>query len=277
MIGGLGFGESPRWHGGRLWLSDMEDGKVLAVAPDGSVESSFDVAGTPSGIGWLPDGRMLVVSMARRSVLVVGDTGEDEPAVHAELSAFVGGDCNELVVDGSGRAYVGNVGFDHHVLPFAPEPTRLVLVEPDGTARPVGGEILVPNGTVVTPGGETLILAETLSNRLTAFAIEPDGSLAGQRIFAELPGRLPDGICLDAEGGVWIADSASTSCVRVVEGGAIADEVDAGRPCFACMLGGESGSTLFVVTADGYDAESKSRHTGAVERVEVRVPRAGWP
>ena len=274
LVGGLGFGESPRWHDGKLWLSDMQRSELLMVSLDGKIESAIPVPGTPSGIGWLPDGTLLVVSMDQKSVLSYDGSGFD---VYADLTGLVGGACNELVVDGEGRAFVGNVGFDHHVLPFQPKETRLVLIPQGEDPRQVGESVLVPNGSVVTPDGSTLILAETLSNRLSSFEIDPDGSLHGRSTFAEMPGRLPDGICLDAEGCVWIADSGSTSCVRVRRGGECVEEIDAGRPCFACMLGGPEGTTLFIVTADGYDDESKARATGAVEFATVSVPAAGWP
>jgi sugar lactone lactonase YvrE len=274
LLGGLGFAEGPRWHDGRLWFSDMGASAVMAVDLDGKSETIVQVSSRPSGLGWLPDGRMLVVAMGERRLLRLE---RDELVEHADLSGLVSADCNDMVVDGEGRAYVGNAGFDLRERPVQPRPAEIVLVTPDGVASVVDNEIVFPNGSVVTPDGRTLIVAETFAQCLTAFDIESDGTLTNRRSFADLPGRAPDGICLDDEGAVWVADANGSACVRVLEGGTIADEVDTGRGCFACMLGGDDRRTLFLLTAEGYSGKAISSRTAAIEMVTVDVPGAGWP
>ena len=274
LLDGLGFAEGPRWHDDRLWFSDMATSKVVAVDLEGRAEEIVEVPGRPSGLGWLPDGRLLVVSMAERRLMRFEDGALVE---HADMSHLVNHDCNDMVVDGRGRAYVGNAGFDLREQPPKIRPAQIVLVTPDGEARVVDEGVVFPNGSVVTPDGATLIVAETFGRRLTAFRIEADGSLAPGRSFADLPDRSPDGICLDAEGAVWVADATGSACVRVREGGEVTDVIDTGRGCFACMLGGPDRRTLFLLTADGFSGAAMRARTGAVETVEVDVPGAGWP
>jgi sugar lactone lactonase YvrE len=275
VLGGIGFGEGPRWHDGRLWFSDMGAARVMAVDLEGRAEVVLEVAGRPSGLGWLPDGRLLVVSMADRRVLRRELDGT--VAVHADLRDLASFHCNDMVVDGRGRAYVGNAGFDLSVRPVQVRPAEVVLVTPDGDARVVDDQVVFPNGSVVTPDGGTLVVAETYGQRLTAFTIAGDGSLTDRRLFAPLEGHAPDGICLDAEGAVWVADATGAACLRVREGGQVVDRVDTGRGCFACMLGGPDRRTLFVLTADGFEGKAIRRRTAAIEAVEVEVPGAGWP
>ena len=272
---GLGFAEGPRWRDGRLWFSDMGTASVMTVDEDGRTETVVSVPARPSGLGWLPDGQLLIVSMGDRRLLRLEDGVLVE---HADLSALASHDCNDMVVDGRGQAYVGNAGFDLRERPLRPRPAEIVLVAPDGNAQVVDDEVVFPNGSVVTADGTTLIVAETFGNRLTAFTIAEDGTLADRRTWAELPGRAPDGICLDADGQVWVADATGRSCVRVAEGGEVTATVETGpRSCFACMLGGEDRRTLFLCTAEGYSGEAIRRRTGAIEAVEVDVPGAGWP
>jgi sugar lactone lactonase YvrE len=275
LLDGLGFGEGPRWHEGRLWFSDMGAARVLAVDLDGEAEVVLEVAARPSGLGWLPDGRLLVVSMGDRRVLRREPDGE--VVVHADLSGLASFDCNDMVVDGAGRAYVGNAGFDLSARPLQVRPAEIVLVTPDGEARVVDDQVVFPNGSVVTPDGRTLIVAESFGRRLTAFTIAEDGSLHDRRTFAPLPDASPDGICLDAEGAVWLADAGGSACLRVREGGEVVDRVDTGRGCFACMLGGPDRRTLFLMTAEGFEGAAIRRRTAAIETVEVDVPGAGWP
>jgi sugar lactone lactonase YvrE len=274
VVDGLGFAEGPRWREDRLWFSDMGTGWVCAVDLDGKVEQVVEVPGRPSGLGWLPDGDLLVVSMGERRLLRYAGSGLTE---HASLAELVSHDCNDMVVDGRGRAYVGNAGFDLRERPLQPRPAEVVLVMPDGAARVVDREVVFPNGSVVTADGATLIVAETFGRRLTAFDIADDGSLANRRSFAELPEASPDGICLDAEGAVWVADASGNGCLRVREGGEIVDRIDTGRGCFACMLGGSDRRTLLLITAEGFSGEAMRRRTAAIEGVEVDVPGAGWP
>jgi sugar lactone lactonase YvrE len=275
LLGGLGFGEGPRWHDGRLWFSDMAAARVMTVDLEGRTEVELQVPARPSGLGWLPDGRLLVVSMGDRRVLRREHDGE--VVEHADLAALASFDCNDMVVDGRGRAYVGNAGFDLSVRPLEVRPAEVVLVTPDGHTRVVDDQVLFPNGSVVTPDGSTLIVAESFGQRLTAFTIAEDGSLHGRRTFASLPGSGPDGICLDAEGAVWVADANGSCCLRVREGGEVVDRVDTGRGCFACTLGGMDRRLLFLMTAEGFEGAAIRRRTAAVEVVEVEVPGAGWP
>ena len=199
VIDGLAFAEAPRWHGGKLWFSDMYTHSVHRLEPDGQLTTVVKVPGRPSGLGWLPDGRLLVVSMAERKLLrLEPDEGLVE---HADLSPLTGFDCNDMVVDSQGRAYVGNLGFD--VFGGAPfQPAALVMVTPDGQTRTVADGLCFPNGAVFTPGCRTLIIAETFAYRLSAFDVVLDGTLSGRRVWAALGGVMPDGICLDAEGAV---------------------------------------------------------------------------
>ena len=274
VLSGLGFAEGPRWRDGRLWFSDMGAALVMAVDLDGRAEEIVAVPNRPSGLGWLPDGRMLIVSMADRRVLRL-EGGRLE--LHADLSGMVSFDCNDMVVDGRGRAYVGNAGFDMRERPVTPRATRLVLVTPQGETRVVDEQLVFPNGAAIDAQGRTLVVAETFGQRLTAFTVIDDGSLTDRRTFADLPGHAPDGICLDAEGAVWFADASGQACLRVREGGEVVDRVDTGRGCFACALGGEDRRTLFLLTAEAYSGAAIRSRTGAVEVVDVEVPGAGWP
>lgn len=274
LVDGLVFGEGPRWHDGRLWLSDMHDGKVITVDADGTVRVVCEVPAKPSGLGWLPDGRLLVVSMTDRRIL----RREPDGALveHADLSALAAYDVNDMVVDGRGNAYAGHFGFSFHD-GMAPGPAEVMLIRPDGTATVQAGDMLFPNGSVVTPDGSTLIVAESMGSRLTAFRIAEDATLHDRRVWAALDG-MPDGICLDAEGAVWYADPTNSRCVRVAEGGAVLAVVPTGQPCFACMLGGPAGTTLFLVTATFESIEQVVRdRTGTVLTATVSVPGAGWP
>lgn len=270
LVTGGAFFEGPRWHDGRLWVSDFWRRHVLAVAPDGTTEVVAEVPGSPSGLGWLPDGTPLVVSMMDNKLLRIegGVTVE-----HADLAAFSGGAANDLVVDALGRAYVGSVDFTDWVEKAA---TDLVRVDPDGSIAVVAGGMSFPNGPAITPDGRTLIVAESWAERLTAFDIRPDGSLTGRRVWAELPGSPPDGIALDAEGAVWFADAAGNRAVRVREGGKILDEVSAGDlGVFACALGGDDGHTLFLCAAPTYDPEEAAKIRQArVLTTRVETPAA---
>ncbi len=291
LVEGLVFGEGPRWHDGKLWLSDMLAYRVMTVGLDGKTEVIVEVPGWPSGLGWLPDGRLLVVSMTDRRLLRLDPGGLTEVA---DLSGLTPYRCNDMVVDKHGRAYIGHFGFDYFgEQPFAP--AEIIMVTPDGDARVVADEMLFPNGTVITADGRTLIVAETFGARLTAFDIEPDGSLTGRRVWAQLGkayspritseaehagGRagnvLPDGICLDAEGAVWVASPSINEVIRVLEGGEITHRVRASRTTIACMLGGPDRRTLFVLTPS-VNQPGEAGASGRVEIVEVDVPGAGLP
>jgi sugar lactone lactonase YvrE len=278
---GLRFGESPRWHEGRLWFSDFHDHAVKTVDLGGRVETEVEIPGQPSGLGWLPDGTLLIVSMLDRTVLRLEN---ERLLVHADLSGVAEFHCNDMVVDAEGRAYVGNFGFDIHAdlerrgfLPMLRDHplSNLALVAPDGSVSVAASDIDFPNGCVLTPDGKTLIVAETLGQRITAFRIGADGILTDRRIFADVPRRGPDGICLDADGAIWFADPLTSECVRVGQGGQVLDVVTTDQSCFACMLGGEDGRTLFMMTAAAPTASEQ--RTGHILVTEVAVPRAGLP
>jgi sugar lactone lactonase YvrE len=268
-IDGLGFPEDPRWHQGCFWFSDFGQRVVRKVDSAGVATEVARVAARPSGLGWLPDGSLLVVSMDDQKLLRQTAT---ELVIHADLSAFAQHPCNDMVVSAAGNAYVGHMGFDLFARPRQVASADLILVRPDGTATVAADGLLFPNGVVLSPDGRTLIVAETFGQRLTAFDVRDDGLLANRRVFAELPGRSPDGICLDREGAVWVADAAGKACVRVREGGELTDVIATARGCYACALGGGDGHTLFLCTAEGFGARESARNTGAIERVQVPVP-----
>jgi sugar lactone lactonase YvrE len=274
LIDDLCFPEGPRWRGDRLWFSDMHDRRVVTVDLAGRREARFEVPGSPSGLGWLPDGRLLVVSMSDRRLLREGRAGLE---LHADLSDLASWDCNDMVTDARGRAYVGNFGFDLHAQ-AKPRFAEIVLVTPDGSARVVARDMRFPNGSVITPDGRTLIVGESTGARLTAFDIAADGSLDGRRVWAQLEGAVPDGICLDAEGAVWVASPAGNEVLRVREGGEVTHRVTAGARAIACMLGGPQRRHLFVCTATAMEPEAcRAQRTGRIEIAEVDVPGAGFP
>jgi sugar lactone lactonase YvrE len=273
LLDGLRFPEGPRWHEGRLWFSDMHARQVIAVDLEGRSEVVVEVSGDPSGLGWLPDGRLLVVSMRDRRLLRLDPEGLVEVADLGSLASF---HCNDMVVDGQGRAYVGNFGFDLHA-GEKPVATNLILVDPDGRTRVAATELRFPNGTVITPDGRTLVVGESFGACLTAFDVAPDGSLSGRREWARLEGAVPDGICLDAEGAIWVASPVSRGVLRVREGGEVSDRIDVEHQAFACMLGGPERRTLFLCTAADSDPAKTGDRTGRIETVTVDVPGAGLP
>jgi sugar lactone lactonase YvrE len=270
LLDGLAFPEGPRWRGGRLWFSDMHADAVLAVDAAGRVERIAEVPGQPSGLGWLPDGRLLVVSMTDRRLLRP-DPGGLVPV--ADLSAHATWHCNDMVVDARGRAYVGNVGSEiHGGARGVPTPAALCRVDPDGRVSVAARDLLFPNGTVITPDGRTLVVGESFGARLTAFDVDPaTGALSGRREWARLVRAVPDGICLDAEGAIWVASPVSAAVLRVREGGEVLERIPVSTQAFACMLGGEDRRTLFV------PARCRAEATGRIETVRVDVPGAGLP
>jgi sugar lactone lactonase YvrE len=272
VLDGLAFPEGPRWHEGRLWFSDMHAHVVLALDPgSGAVETVVEVPACPSGLGWLPDGSLLVVSMEDRKVMRF-DAGV--LSEHADLSGLATFHCNDMVVDAVGRAYVGNFGFDLHAR-ADPRPATMARVDPDGTVQPAAADLEFPNGTVITPDGRTLIVGESFGGRLTAFDVAGDGTLSNRRVWAQLEGAVPDGICLDAEGAIWVASPLSNEVLRVREGGDVTHRVSLDRGAFACMLGG---TTLFICTSLSSDpVESAQQRSGRIESMIVDVPGAGLP
>jgi sugar lactone lactonase YvrE len=258
---GLRMGESPRWHDGRFWMCDWLAGEVLVLGPDGFRDVVARVDGLPFSIDWLPDGRLVTST-------------RDGVRVGTELSPYgaLGRPWNEIVVDPAGHVFVDMPGAP----PGAePKPGIVAVVLPDGTSRTVAEDLWFPNGMAVTPDGSTLIVAESHGHRLTAFAITADGDLADRRVWAELgDAAAPDGICLDGDGACWYADVPNQHCIRVVEGGRVLQKVEADRGCFACMLGGDDGRTLYVV-ANSWQGGAAA--DGVVFTRRVDVPHAGSP
>ncbi|TFG01891.1 MAG: hypothetical protein EU539_13580 [Promethearchaeota archaeon] len=267
LLDGLKFPEGPRWKDRKLWFSDMEDHKVLTVDMDGNVEVILERSNRVSGLGWTPEDKLLVISMEDRKLLQF-DEGEVKEV--ADLSAHATYHLNDMVVDKKGRAYIGNFGFDYfNNATFVP--AELILVYPDGNYKIVAEDMAFPNGTVITPDDKTLITAETFAAKLTAFDINEDGTLNNRRVWAKLRALAPDGICLDEEGGIWVAAPGRHRVVRVIEGGKITHKIKVETDAYACMLGGKNNTTLFIATS------SHSRDQGRIEYVEVEVPKAGLP
>lgn len=290
VLEGCTFTECPRWHDGRIWVSDFYSYRVLSAHANGSdLRVEAEVPNQPSGLGWLPDGRLLIVSMRDRKLLVRDDSGA--LSVHADIASLVSGHPNDMVVDAAGHAFIGNFGFD--LMAGAPiTGATLVKVDPDGTASIAAEGLLFPNGSVITPDG-TLVVAETFGNRLTAFDLADDGSLSNRRawasfgdplttdVLADAFGQLavgPDGICLDAEGAIWVADALAGRVIRVREGGEIVEVIQTESGVFACMLGGDDGRTLFICSAPDFDEHARAATPEAkLLAVHVDVPRGGLP
>lgn len=285
LADGIYFGEGPRWHDGRLWFSDFYAHAVKSVSEAGDLRTEFEIDDQPSGLGWLSDGSMLIVGMTKRQVLRRSVDGSI--AVHADLSDIATFHCNDMVVDQAGRAFVGNFGFNLDEA-MATRPVedvianhataKLACVSPSGTVRVAAEDMHFPNGSVITPDGKTLIVGETVGFCLTAFDISADGSLTNRRVWAPTLPRIPDGICLDADGAVWFANPMGPECVRVAEGGEVLEIIDTGQTCFACMLGGDDGRTLFMLTAESSDAHVAAvEPTGRIMVSRVDASRAGRP
>ncbi len=271
LADGFIFLEGPRWRDGRLWLSDMNDHKVYCVGMNGNKDVVANVAAKPSGIGFLPDGTPLVVSMEDKRV---NRLAQGKLSLHADLSALAGGETNDMVVDPAGIAYVGNHGFDLHAKEKF-RPSVVIMVTPDGKASVVADEMRFPNGMAITPDGKSLVVAETFGRRLSIFERAGDGTLSKRRIFADLPNSSPDGICMDAEGCVWVADVNQHCFVRVRDGGEITHRVETGdRHAIACQIGGPDGQTLFCLTTEGGIENFGTKNTRS--RIEVtQAPAAG--
>ena len=285
---GLRFGEGPRWHDGRLWYSDFYDHAVHAIDLDGNDERIVEVAAQPSGLGWLANGDLLISSMIDRTVLR-WDGANLSP--YADLSDRFTWHGNDMLVDSADRAYVGNFGFDHETFlqvhgfegllgEPGPTPAAICMIDRDRSVTVVAEDMIFPNGMVLTPDGKTLICAETLALRLTAFDVASDGTLSNRRLWADLSEQLgaPDGIALDAEGAVWMAAASTPRAMRIAEGGEVLEVIETSQSCFALMLGGPEGRHLFMMTAPASESyEVADRTDGKIEMVEVSVPHAGMP
>lgn len=270
LADGFVFLEGPRWHEGALWVSDMWGHEVLRVTADGTRQTVCVVPQRPSGLGFLPNGTPLVVSMGDRRVMRVENGAL---VLHADLSELAGGDCNDMIVDEAGTAYVGNFGYDLFG-GATPAKADLIAINPTGVARTVATELEFPNGMALVEEGRMLVVAESWAGRLLAFDRHPDGSLSHRRVFAALGERSPDGICVDAEDGIWVASYDTNEFIRVREGGVITDRVAIpGRHAIACALGGVDGRTLFCCTFEGDFGEMGSgTRNAAIETVRVEVP-----
>ena len=276
LMTGISFGESPRWHDGRLWFADWGAQELIAVDLEGASELVARIDSFPFCIDWLPNGQLLVVSARERALLRQEPDGS--LVRHADLSGLSEHAWNEIVVDGRGNAYVNNIGFDMSGGEFAPG--LIAVVTADGSVRQVADGIAFPNGMAITPDGSTLIVAESYAAVLTAFDIDPDGGLSNRRAWAELgEGAAPDGICLDAEGAVWYGDVPNRHCRRVAEGGEVLETIGLDRGCFACALGGDDGRTLFMVTREWHGLESvdEEERSGQIVTAPAPAPRAPTP
>lgn len=282
LIDGLGFPEGPRWHDGRLWFSDFRQRRVSAVDLAGNIEVILEIDDQPSGLGWLPDGTLLVVSMINKALLSYKNNVVNTVADLSELASHW---CNDMVVDSRGYAYIGNFGAPLQTP--AAKLAEVLFVKPNGSAQIVATDMAFPNGAVITADERTLIVAETYAARLTAFTIEADGTLSNRRTWAQfddlgvvrdrkqLRNRvLPDGICLDEQGAIWIASpNSNREVIRVIEGGEIVDRITVETFPYACMLGGEDRKTLFILTSD----LAQEGNIGKIETIRVNTPGAGFP
>jgi sugar lactone lactonase YvrE len=285
ILDDLVFGEGPRWHEGRLWFSDMHDHRVVATTVDGDATTIVRVEDDePSGLGWLPDGRLLVVAMETQRLLRIEPDGEI--AVQADLSSAARGSLNDMIVSADGTAYIGDMGARIQDLGADRRPGQTFRVAPDGTWECAADDLQSPNGHVLTDDGRTLIVAESGGMCLTAFTVRADGTLTDRRTYAELvperdgvPVAPPDGICLDAEGAVWVADPIGARVFRVREGGEVTDSIayDDVIPV-ACVLGGPERRTLLMCVAADWKRDALAgRRTGRIDAYDVTVPGAGRP
>ncbi|TFV86716.1 gluconolactonase [Blastococcus sp. CT_GayMR20] len=291
VLEGGSYFEGPRWHDGEWWVSDFYRRTVSRVSQEGREKVVLEVEHQPSGLGWLPDGSLIVTSMKDHRLLRVTD---GEVSTHARLTEYCGGHLNDLVVSAQGHVFVGDLAFDL-MGGGTPAPTSLKRVDPDGTVTVVAEDMRTPNGMAITPDGGTLLVDETLGNRVTAFDLAPDGSVSNRRVWAEFGPEptgstiadvigaidvAPDGCSLDADGHLWVADGKNPRVVRVAEGGAIVEEIAMpdGLGVFACQLGGDDGRTLLLCAAPDFFEHTRAPVREAVLlAVDVEVPHAGLP
>ena len=274
IAAGLAFPEGPRWHEQRLWFTDQHAHAIYHLAPEGKLTQVATTTDRPGGLGWLPDGRLLVVYMRERRVMLLTNGALVK---YADLSQFASFDCNDMLVDARGRVYVGNFGFDLHG--GAPLKTaELLLIDTDGTIEVLTDTVVFPNGCVLTPDGRELICAETFAHRLTRLQLDARGRWMQQTLWADLGAATPDGICLDTEGAIWVASPGTQAVIRVQQGGTILDRCRTRGTPYACMLGGARRRTLYVCTAETDDPRAAATmKSGRIERVEVAVAGAGLP
>ncbi len=283
LVDGLRFAEAPRWHEGRLWFSDQTDRRIHSVGSDGVLRLEHELDFQPSGLGWLPDGRLLVVSMLDHRLLRADGKGGFE--LVAELASYCGGKLNDMIVDAAGHAYIGNIGFDEENFDpsdeeFVLPATVLIRVDPDGSHRAVAEGLMCPNGMGVTGDGKTLVVGQSAAPEILGFDIDAKGELSGRRVYAKLPGEFgTDGMCLDAEGAVWSSDPPGQEFLRVLPGGEVTHRIDTGgRAAIACVLGGVDRRTFYAITCSTMShAASLTQRGGSIGTVLVDVAGAGLP
>ena len=274
LLDGLMFPEGPRWYQNKLWFTDQHARNIKTVDIKGNVELIAELDDLPGGLGWLPDGRLLVVSMTKRQLLVLE---QDGLKLFADLSSLASFHCNDMLTDPKGNTYVGNFGYDLHA--GAPLSTaEIIRVSPEGKSSVVANDVIFPNGMVITADGKTLIVAETFASRLSCFSILADGQLGERELWADLGDALPDGICLDQENAIWTACPNTGDVIRVEQGGKVTDTVKTIGNVYACMLGGTDRNKLFVMTSETDDPQQAvTKRSGRVEWLTVKVPGAGLP
>ncbi len=271
FIDGVNFGEGPRWHDGKFWYSDFYQHAVYTVDASGSRTTVVDVPNQPSGLGWLPNGDLVIVSMLDQKLLRFADGDLSE---YADLSSVATDKCNDMVVSDAGFVYAGNFGFalDEGAAPAA---AFLAIVAPDGSVTADSTPLLFPNGSVITPDQSTLIVGETFGSQYSAFPINDDGSLGERWVWAQAEGTAPDGCTLDADGGIWFSDATGSQVLRIIEGGEITNTITTPQPTYACMLGGDDGKTLFIVTApNAAPADASAAADGFIYTTTVDIPAA---
>ena len=297
LIENVYFSEGPRWHDNKFWFSDFYQHAVFSIDSAGDLKKIVDVPNQPSGLGWLPNGDMLVVSMHDQKLMRFSN---DTLSVHSDLSHLTKFTCNDMVVDNDGHAYIGNFGTTQHNINV--QPTCLIHVTPEGEATIVARDLEFPNGTVITPDGKKLIVGETYAGRLTSFDINPDKTLSNRKVWAQMmpiwafyiskvrrflkhvpkesnfPVRVPDGICLDENMGIWVASPTTFEVFRVEQGNKVTDIISTPQRAYACMLGGPNGKTLYISTANDSTPEvARSQPMGKIYTTEVNFARAGNP
>lgn len=271
VLDGIDFGEGPRWRAGRLWFCDFYQHTISSIGTDGVRIIEHSDVGRPSGLGWLPDGRLLFVEMTSRRVMRVEADGT--VVEHADVSAVATGHCNDMVVDTAGNAYVGNFGFDMEAGAEIAT-ASLALVRPDGAVEVAATDLMFPNGSVIVNDGATLIVGESFGGKFVAFDIAPDATLSNRRTWAVVEAMAPDGCTVDADGGIWFSDALGKQVVRVLEGGEITHRLPTDDHTFACMLGGPDGTSLFALTCeDSHPSKASGTATGKLWTTTVDVPR----
>ncbi len=274
LIEGLSFPESPRWHEGNFWFTDQHAKRVYRLHLDGKLETIIETEDLPGGLGWLPDGSLLVVYMTRRQIMKWNGS---ELELYADLSRHASFHCNDMVIDEEGRIYAGNFGFDLH---GGDEQTsaELLLIDKNRLISVESSEVVFPNGSVITPDKKHLIVAETFAHRLTDFKLDGYGKIKSSRTWAELGDVTPDGICLDDAGMIWVASPGTHEVIRVKHGGSKVSFCNTRGTPYACMLGGEARKTLYICTSETDDPEKAIQlKSGRIEAVDVDAKGAGLP